>query len=69
MRLPADIPVGFSSVGRGLVEDRDNESRIPTSLAGVSFVSFDSGFGGGGTTSVYVMAGTESSERLRIERE
>ena len=53
----------------GLVEDRDNESRIPTSLAGVSFVSFDSGFGGGGTTSVYVMAGTESSERLRIERE
>lgn len=48
----------------GLVEDRDNESRIPTSFAGVSFVSFDSGFGGGGTTPVYVMAGTESSERL-----
>ncbi len=38
-------------------------------LQALSFVSFDSGFGGGGTTYVYVMAGTESSERLRIERE
>ena len=63
-----------------LLIDKDMKKKDLCAKAGISpasvtkmgrnvFVSFDSGFRGGGTTSVYVMAGTESSERLYVERE